>query len=498
MRKLCGGEGNWVRVGDPNQAIYETFTTASPQYLRSFLDDPGVISQALPISGRFSRGIMDLANFFIRWTEFDHPADDLRDSLALPYITPPPPGDEQFANVTQPAFIYVENKLYDSNAEVNTIVRSAKRWVQEDPDKTVVVLASSNDRGQKFVSELQKAQVPCIEMLRSDQATRDTADTLAAILGYLARPNNTRGLVDVYRCLIKREDLSAERRRICQQAEGLLIRLKKLEDFLAPLPDRDWLKEQSLEAPVEVIAELAAFRERVLRWQQAALLSVDQLILTVAQELFTPDFEPNPDGSPPSFADLALSHKLALLLERDAAIYADWRLSEFSKSLADIASNRTRLAGFQEEDFGFNPQAHKGEVVVTTIHKAKGLEWDRVYLTSANNFDFPSNQEYDSYVSEKYFVRGQLNLPAEALAKLNALMEDDLPGLYLEDGAATRAARVDYCSERLRLFYVTVTRACHDLIITCNSGRRQNMQPSLPMKALKSYWREGNNHDPAD
>ncbi|MHB1482976.1 MAG: UvrD-helicase domain-containing protein, partial [Bellilinea sp.] len=28
---LAGDGGNWVRVGDPNQAIYETFTTASPE-----------------------------------------------------------------------------------------------------------------------------------------------------------------------------------------------------------------------------------------------------------------------------------------------------------------------------------------------------------------------------------------------------------------------------------------------------------------------------------
>ena len=32
----------WVRVGDPNQAIFETFTTASPKYLREFLAEAGV------------------------------------------------------------------------------------------------------------------------------------------------------------------------------------------------------------------------------------------------------------------------------------------------------------------------------------------------------------------------------------------------------------------------------------------------------------------------
>ena len=31
--------GNWVRVGDPNQAIFETFTTASPELLRAFIQN---------------------------------------------------------------------------------------------------------------------------------------------------------------------------------------------------------------------------------------------------------------------------------------------------------------------------------------------------------------------------------------------------------------------------------------------------------------------------
>ena len=31
LRTLAGEGGNWVRVGDPNQAIYETFTTANPK-----------------------------------------------------------------------------------------------------------------------------------------------------------------------------------------------------------------------------------------------------------------------------------------------------------------------------------------------------------------------------------------------------------------------------------------------------------------------------------
>jgi DNA helicase-2/ATP-dependent DNA helicase PcrA len=126
-------------------------------------------------------------------------------------------------------------------------------------------------------------------------------------------------------------------------------------------------------------------------------------------------------------------------------------------------------------------------VVVATIHKAKGLEWDRVYLLSVSNYDFPSAQPYDSYISEKWFVRGQLNLPAEALAKLTALVMGDMPGVYLEEGQATLESRLDYCSERLRLLYVGITRARKELIITWNTGKnpRSNNVPALPFQALQ-------------
>src|SRR4030043_1831894 len=63
LNLLTGENGNWVRVGDPNQAIYETFTTANPEYLRSFIKQPGVIEKELPNSGRSTLSLIDMANY---------------------------------------------------------------------------------------------------------------------------------------------------------------------------------------------------------------------------------------------------------------------------------------------------------------------------------------------------------------------------------------------------------------------------------------------------
>ncbi|HXQ37641.1 MAG TPA: 3'-5' exonuclease, partial [Anaerolineales bacterium] len=186
-------------------------------------------------------------------------------------------------------------------------------------------------------------------------------------------------------------------------------------------------------------------------------------------------------------ADLALSLKLALVLRQVADDHAEWRLPELTAELAVIAKNERRFIGFSSDDSGFDPNQHRGKVVVTTVHKAKGLEWDRVYLMSVNNYDFPSGEMYDRYISEKWFLRSGLNLEAEALAQLKALESTSEYDWY-EEGNATMQSRLDYVKERLRLLYVGITRAKSDLIITWNSGRQGDAQPSLAMSELMGWW----------
>ncbi|MFN2124630.1 MAG: UvrD-helicase domain-containing protein, partial [Candidatus Promineifilaceae bacterium] len=52
LSTLTGAGGNWVRVGDPNQAITSTFTAAHPQFFNDFIDREDVLALPLPNSGR--------------------------------------------------------------------------------------------------------------------------------------------------------------------------------------------------------------------------------------------------------------------------------------------------------------------------------------------------------------------------------------------------------------------------------------------------------------
>jgi DNA helicase-2/ATP-dependent DNA helicase PcrA len=516
--------GNWVRVGDPNQAIFETFTTASPRYLREFIAHEADFQQELPVSGRSQPSVINVANYLIDWVMNAHPAEEVRDALAPPYIQPTATDDPQPNPPDDPANIYFVPNKFTPDEELKAVIDSLARWLPENADKTVAVLVPRNLRGVDVINALKARGLDYVEFLSSTSTTRAAAGSIANLLAYLSDPGSARKLSTAYqvwrrdwrdegllRDAIIVEDESLDEEEIAasgkallamtKQVTELLRKVRRTEEYISPRialtgsPDPvtgaasassgsetldehqvyGWLASLGESEAEDVIQELIDFRVHVKRWLEAVTLPIDQLVLTLAQDVFT------------SPADLALAHKLALVLRSAANDHADWRLPELTSELAVIAKNERRFIGFSSDDAGFDPERHRGKVVVTTMHKAKGLEWDRVHLMSVNNYDFPALQAYDRYISEKWFIRDGLNLEAEALAQLSAALSTGEYDWYAE-GTATLAARADYVRERTRLFYVGLTRAKRELVVTWNTGRQGEAQPSLAMQALMGWW----------
>jgi len=471
--------GNWVRVGDPNQAIFETFTTASPEHLIEFIHSEADQYRELPDSGRCQASIIDLANQLIKWVNDDHPAVGARGALTVPYIHPAPPGDPQPNPPDDPDGLKLIGRKYTPEEEVEAVVKSIDRWLPEHGDPTLAVLVPRNQRGVDVIDVLKHRNIDFVELLGSTSSTRLAAGRLGDVVSALADPQSAARLAKAYLAWRRTAEETANDefpRKVAQ----LLNKCAEVETFVSPRTDRDWLAAISApntgEAGVseEVRVELEEFRLILRRWQATTLLPIDQMILTLGQDLFT---APN---------DLALAHKLALVLHQVSRDHADWRLPELNGELSLIARNERRFLGFSEDDAGFDPSHYAGKVVVTTMHKAKGLEWDRVYLMSVNNYDFPSLQPNDRYISEKWFVRDALNLEAETLAQLQALITNNEYAWY-EPGQATGQARLDYVRERLRLLYVGITRAKKELIITWNTGRTGEQTQALPFSALQGW-----------
>ncbi|MEO8609054.1 MAG: ATP-dependent helicase [Chloroflexota bacterium] len=475
LRLLAGDKGNWVRVGDPNQAIFETFTTANPKYLRDFLGEKGVTARTLPNSGRNTASIIRLANQLISWS-LDHPMPDIKTKQPLtePFIEPTPPDDPQGNPLDDPDAVYLSAEKFAPGSERSAIIQSLQKWLPEHQDKTVAVLLPINSSGAQMVQTLRAAGIDYVENLRSTTGTRAVVGALALLLGYLLDPKDSPALANAYRVWRRDERGDEEVERGIAAIVTEIRKIPNIEDFLWPRAV-DWLEEKVSANDQPTLHEhLEKFRALIRRWLDAADLPVDQLILTLAADVFILETE------------IATAYAVALYLRRFADLHPEAHLPEFAAELQAIAKGQRNFSGVGDDDNAFNPENHKGKVTVTTMHKAKGLEWDRVYLMSANNYDYPSGDPFDSFIGEKWFIRDNLNLDAEAVAQLKS-MAFDTP--YVE-GQATRDARTEYAAERLRLLYVGITRARTDLVITWNTGRKGEQVEARPVAALRGWWEQ--------
>ena len=326
---------------------------------------------------------------------------------------------------------------------------------------------------------LAQYDVKAIELLRTSKSSRAGAGVLRDILRFLATPMQGRSLSRAVRKIAEIFFNAPENKPVINtlgklldeeaEPEKLFGSTESIENFIRAAD----IKGEGQEILRKVMSKLAT-------WQYAVLLPIDELIITIAADLF---IEP---------VDLALAHKLALVLKKAQMYYPTWGLLEFSDELENIAENRYRLNAFSESEMSFNPDLHKGEVVVSTFHKAKGLEWDRVYLMSVNNYNFPSGDSGDTYFSEKWFIKEQRNLEAETMELARMVIQNNL---FEDEGismAAKEKARLAFSAERLRMLFVGITRAKRELIITWNTGKRRDSTEAVALQALRDFWNKRN------
>ncbi|MDY0124936.1 MAG: ATP-dependent helicase [Anaerolineaceae bacterium] len=472
LTTLVGEDGNWVRVGDPNQAIFESFTTADPNLLKTFVSRDDVRSVDLPVSGRSAPSIIDLANSMIDWVQTSHPNYAIRDALSEPFIQPTPPGDPQTNPTDLPDSVVLFDQPMTSDQELVYLSKAIKAWLKGNPDSTVAVLTYLNKRASDIVNFLKTEKIEVSDVLmKVPEPTRLSAGAVVLILKSLFDPLNPGHLARCFEVFFRHYQDNPDLYKLVKSTSKLIRTLENTEDYLYP-DEKDWIQNlEDEELNQNSLEMLKNFRWVMRRWHAAMILPMDQLVLVVAQDLVLENSE------------IAIIHKLSGFIKSLLENNPHWTDIDVLDELIGISKNNRGFATFSQKEDGFDPDNYKGKVIVATTHKSKGLEWDKVFLSSANNYDYPGGESNESYTSEKWFITNQRNLEAELLYDLESLRVEHSGGIMLR-AYDKQDARNDVARERLRLFYVGITRAKKSLNISWNTGTRNNLRASLPFQYL--------------
>jgi DNA helicase-2/ATP-dependent DNA helicase PcrA len=484
LTTLTGSQGNWVRVGDPNQAITSTFTAAHPRFFNTFSDRPDVVSLPLPNSGRSAPLIIGAANTMLDWVIDKHPVEEVRQhTFRRQHILPTPPGDAQPNPPDSQASIRIKVYKHREDEELPKIARLAHKYSAEKPDHTLAILVPTNQTGYMLADHLDELGADYDNMLRGGSHEREIAAGMQAILGVLADPLSTKTLVSAHAALHELEHPAAA----CLEDDlprlhTILRSVHKPETLLFPTDEAEL--ESALPAGVaqeEDIAALYRFAAFLQHIFDLRTLPIDDLALSLGDELFA--------RGEIHEVDLAIAYQIGSIMRHWRDTNPDWRLPELVAQLEEVAQGRRHLPITAPADLGYEPSP--GRITLTTQHSAKGLEWDAVFLVGVDGFWIPGGLEAP-FLGVHDFLGGDPN--AEITAQLRYLMQGDA-GLY-NGRSATDSAHIEIISERLRLLYVGITRAKRFLHLSRSRATRsynkdRQAEPATVLGVLYQYLKEG-------
>jgi DNA helicase II / ATP-dependent DNA helicase PcrA len=431
---------NLIRVGDPNQAINSTFTPADPRYFREFCQECSEIVnldsssrlEKMEQAGRSTQVIMDAANFVLNWgnsylkppTKADEytgktSADLNPESVFwLQTIRPVSPGDAQPNPIAQAGGLELHTPS-DVYASVRSIEQQLTTLFAANPTANAAILVRENRQAKFIFDRLAdwKRLYPEIKLFEAGEGDRTSKipGEILTLVQFMTRPHSPEYLKAVLKVLLNRK----------------LIEAQDI-DALAIFPER-FLYPNILETPQTATVERA--RDLCCELLRSRLsLPHYQLISYLADRL-------NYQSSELATAD-KLADRISLQTYGRSSIYMT----------IEVLQEIVTTEGFENIDDGSESRyTASGQVTIITMHKAKGLDWDYVFIPFLSD-RIPGQL----WTPQGAKFLGDFTLAEVARAKIRAhLHQQSLPtprdawelANYLKQG------------EDLRLLYVAMTRA---------------------------------------
>lgn len=457
LELLAGPDGNLVRVGDPNQAIMSSFTNSSPGLFRDFCAATPTI--AMSESSRSAVPILSLANHLVEFSRL-HPDPAVAAAFAGEPIRPATAGPRN----PDPAGARLAWAVYESKEhELAGVVADLRQHLKERPADTCAILCVSNAMirgadGGGYLAALRAAGLDVFNDESSQAARPPSLALLKHALALLhvgppgARDSAIETLVDLADALARSRGLRLSSRGKVEDA----AREIGMRGLVAPRGRLRPARPHGVaEADYLLLVEAAEAAERLLALRN---LPLADLLLSAAAIL-----EPrNPDAlllagkigrlaALPGEDRLPGGHRVADRAGATALRSAGGTVRAAVELLAEL--ERTGKAAKLLADAGDTKVPGPGQVVVTTLHRSKGAEYDAVWIPNLGLAFEKSNFPWDM---GEVRVFDEPAILAERLARGEAAGDEGL-----------REYRREFVAERLRLLYVGVTRAKKRLSLSC-------------------------------
>lgn len=436
---IAGKKGNFLRVGDSNQAIMTTFANSDMKLFKEFCSGKNSKVFHITQSSRNTKQIIDTANSFVKYVIDSHPTAECRDSL-LPQYIETVGSDDDFPNpvVDGDGVFFARYKKKED--EFEGIVDKCEKIVREFPNKTTAVLLPDSYKIKSLISLLEARKIKYEYLDNSSDERNITLIKLGRIIDFIAKPESNEKLIDVVTLFLDEEE---------KGREELISFLKtvNVEEVFYPITGGDYIKgvDKSLKQ-TKAWNIFIDVKDKLKDFLEFPFTVYEKLVLYIAEKL---EF---------SREEMAISQKVASGIKFLMEGNLRYKLSDLAFELLQPKNSFNYFANLVYELKGY--EAKPGVVSIATYHKSKGLEWDNVFLGSITNEDFPAKLN-DKFKDEYVFLKLACRNPS-------VMMKRDFASITNNDATRdfAKELKCEFIAERARLLYVGITRAKERLFLS--------------------------------
>lgn len=462
--KLIGGENpNIVRVGDINQSISGTFSESNPKFFREFIESADCCHR-MDMSNRSSKDILELANLLVDYTKNSLPEIECRDALEDMKIKTVEKGKGYKEN-PEPKSYTINTKWLAAGSfddEIRETIRFVEGIKRKYPDKSIGILAPYNKDCNKIAAELKKHDLEFENLSSSSEKMRKVIDDIANILDFIIDNDNIDKLMDIIGSAFIKEE----------SEEGKVDFLNIFKKFTTDelIYNFDEIDLGIVDDSSSIFVKFKNALEKIQEIMDYSWNRADLLVLFIRDRLDITEEE------------MAIAEYVAFYVKYLKREDQDVDFEYIVNVIKDRGNSSFRhILDITGNINGYEPTP--GSVTVCTNHKSKGMEWDCVFMLKCTKYQFPSDLEF-KLPCQKYFLKEKYNNP-------EALVASEIEKLTngLERTNFDIELKLDQIREKIRLFYVSVTRAKEMLIISASVfNNDEDKKKKYPLKQEKSEY----------